>query len=219
MAAPHEAFRVRPQGPARDAAEAAAERRYPLYLAERGIRVYWRLPNCGLTLRGARLAWTADGVARDYGLDEIRRIRLQNTMGSGHDPIGICQINFRDGRVITVYGGNDRGTSDAAQAAHYAVFVRDLHARIPEEAARRIVFNAGITGGRFAALSIAAALAALLFIGTPLVLLFFVPSTETLKVLGLLGAGAALCWPMWKLWENNQPRPYSPRDLPEDLVG
>jgi hypothetical protein len=200
-------------------ANAADERRYPLHLAERGIRIYWRLPNCGVTLSGARLAWSADGSTRDYGLDEIRRIRLQNTMGSGRDPVGICQIRFSDGRVITVYGGNDRGTSDAAQAEHYAAFVRDLHRRIPEEAARRIVFNAGITEGRFTVLSIAAALAALLFIGTPLVLLFFVPSTETLKVLGLIGAGAALCWPMWRPWENNRPRPYSPRDLPEDLVG
>jgi len=24
---------------------------------------------------------------------------------------------------------------------------------------------------------------------------------------------------MYKLWENNRPRPYSPRDLPDDLVG
>jgi hypothetical protein len=219
MDATREAFRPPPQEPVRNAADASDERRYPLYLAERGIRVYWRLPNCGLTLRGARLAWTADGLDRDYGLDEIRRIRLQNTMGSGRDPVGICQIRFRDGRVITVYGGDDRGTSDPAQAEIYAAFVRDLHRRIPEEAARRIVFNAGITEGRFIALSVAAAFAALLFVGTPLVLLFFVPSTETLKVLGLLGAGAAFCWPMWKLWDNNRPRPYSPRDLPEDLVG
>jgi hypothetical protein len=219
MAASHEAVRMPPQGPLHDATEAGDGRRYPLYLAERGIRIYWRLPNCGLTLRGARLSWSADGLDRDYALDEIRSIRLQNTTGSGRQAVGLCQINFRDGRVITVYGGNDRGTSDDAQAEHYSGFVRDLHRRIPEEAARRIVFNAGITEGRFMIMSVAVAVSALLFIGTPLVLLFVVPSTETLKVLGLLATGAFFCWPLWKLWTNNRPRPYSPSDLPEDLVG
>jgi hypothetical protein len=58
-----------------------------------------------------------------------------------------------------------------------------------------------------------------MFIALPLVLLVIVPWSEALKVLGLLGAGAALCWPMWKLWETNRPRRYSPRALPEDLAG
>jgi hypothetical protein len=202
-------------GPAPAPSAPADARQYPLYFAEGEIGMYWRLPGNGLTLAGGRIGWTAEGIARDFALDQIRSIRLQHA-AAGRAAIGICQIRMRDGVIVNVYAGADQGTPDETQAAHYAAFVRDLHARIPGEAARHIVFHAGLSGTRHAVLTVAVALAALLFVATPLVLLFVVPSWE---VLGLLGGGAGLTFPLWRLWDNNRPRRYSPRALPRELVG
>jgi hypothetical protein len=198
---------------------AADERRYPLYFIERPLGMYWRLSNCGLTLSGTRLSWTADGIEHDYGLDEIRSVRLQYATGGGRDSIGICQIRFTDGRTVTIYGGNDRGAADPDQAEIYSTFARDLHRRIPDEAAAHIAFNAGLSDTRYMVVSVATVALGLMLVGTPLVLLFIVPSKETMHVLGVLAAGAFFCWPLWKVWGKDRPRPYSPRDLPEDLVG
>ena len=39
-----------------------------------------------------------------------------------------------------------------------------------------------------------------------------------LQTLALLPARTGLCWPFYKLWEKNRPRPYSPSAVPEELL-
>jgi hypothetical protein len=211
-----------PQGPvsdAHDATHADNERHYPLPLSGGTFRIHWRLPDKGVTLRGSRISWTADGIAQDYALDDIRGIRLQQAMVGRDTMLGACQISFRDGRLLNVHGSNDRGTGDDGQGRIYAAFVRDLHRRIPEQAVAHIVFNAGLSDTRYRIVSAGAAALGLMLVGTPLVLMFIVPPKQMLHVLSVLAAGAFFCWPIYKLWSNNRPRRYSPRDLPPELIG
>jgi hypothetical protein len=51
------------------------------------------------------------------------------------------------------------------------------------------------------------AIAALFFVGTPLVLVFIVWDW---RVLLTLAAGAGFVWPFWKVIETNRPRSYDP---------
>jgi hypothetical protein len=65
--------------------------------------------------------------------------------------------------------------------------------------------------GLFAALIVAA----LLFIVTPLVLIFI---TGDPHVLIPMGMGAVLLWPFVRLMRNNAPRSYTPDALPDELL-
>jgi hypothetical protein len=58
-------------------------------------------------------------------------------------------------------------------------------------------------------------IAALFFVGTPLVLVFIV---RDWRVLLTLAAGAAFIWPFWKVIETNRPRSYDPRFPPGELM-
>lgn len=58
-------------------------------------------------------------------------------------------------------------------------------------------------------------IAALFFVGLPVVLLFAV---RDWRVLGVLAAGAGFMWPFWKIIERNRPRGYDPRHPPGELM-
>jgi hypothetical protein len=208
-----------PQGPVGDATDADDQRSYPLSLIGGTFRIYWRMPDKGVTLRGSHLSWTADGIDHDYALDDIRSIRLQQTVIGNRTKLGVCLISFRDGRPLNVYGGNEHGTGDGGQGKIYAAFVRDLHRRIPDQAVPHIIFNAGLNDTHYMIVSVGTAALGLMLVGVPLVLLFIVSPKQVLHVAGVLAAASFFCWPLWKVWLKNRPRPYSPRDLPEDLIG
>jgi hypothetical protein len=83
--------------------------------------------------------------------------------------------------------------------------------RPPTPAARSIT-----TARRSIATSCArCTIAALFFVGTPLVLAFVV---RDWRVLLTLGAGAAFVWPFWKVIEANRPRSYDARFPPGELM-
>ena len=54
-------------------------------------------------------------------------------------------------------------------------------------------------------------IAALFFVGTPLVLVFIL---RDWRVLLTLAAGVAFIWPFWKVIEANRPSSYGPREPP-----
>jgi hypothetical protein len=57
--------------------------------------------------------------------------------------------------------------------------------------------------------------AGLFFVGIQLVLLFVV---RDWKLLGVLAAGAALVWPLYRIVEKNRPRRYDPKPPPGELM-
>ena len=58
-------------------------------------------------------------------------------------------------------------------------------------------------------------IAALLFVGIPLVLLIVI---RDWRILGLIAGGAFFVWPVWRVVMHNQPRDYDPRHPPGELV-
>ena len=133
----------------------------------------------------------------------------------GKDAVNNCRIGFRDGRALTVSDAGASGQVDHERTPLYRDFIRALHIRLAQAPAGTISFNAGVSEGRHRAMLVILVIAALFFVGTPLVLLFIV---RDWRVLGVLVAGAGFVWPFWKIVEHNRPRSYDPRHPPGELM-
>ena len=191
------------------------DQEHPVFLREGRGRFAFRLSNQGVRLTQDALAWSHDGEERRYAFTEITTIRLQVMHVHKSGDVGTCQIQFRDGRLLTVNGGSAYGFADDAQAQAYAAFVRDLHARLAAARMTTIRYLAGSTESAHTTAAVVMVVGALFFIGAPLVLLVIVPRWE---VLGALAAGAALIWPLWSKLEANRPRGYTPDSVPAERV-
>ena len=127
--------------------------------------------------------------------------------------IGQCDIGFKDGRVLRVSDANASGLPDEAQRALYRDFLRDLHARL---GGHRVSFTAGYSQQRYLVVLVASILLGLIIVAVPLVLVLITGETRALL---LLFAGALLALPLARMVKANAPRPYTPDDLPEELMG
>jgi hypothetical protein len=193
---------------------AAQTARHELFITDGNATFRWALSDVGVTLSADGLSCSIDSVDIAHAYSDIVSIRLHRA--SAGTSAGVCQIRFRDGTKLVVYGGSAQGLADDAQAARFAAFVRDLHQRIAmREDTKRISFNAGLSDGRYTVLTIAIVAAGLMFGLLPIILFVMIRDLHTL---GLLGAGLGLCWPFYRLWEKNRPRPYSPAHVPEELL-
>jgi hypothetical protein len=97
----------------------------------------------------------------------------------------------------------------------YRDFLRDLHARIVKRGEGATRFLQGYPETNYRVVLVAAILLGMIGVAGPLVLLFIVPKLE---VVAMLVGGAFLCWPLYTMVQNNAPRPYDPRKLPEELM-
>lgn len=191
------------------------DRHYGLFLREGTNRFHWKFRNEGISLSGQTLHWQYDGRARGRTLADIRSVRLMAAHVHKSGDVGICQIVFRDGLMLTCQSSNASGLADDERAPKYTAFVRDLHARLAAAGPDDIRYKAGDSGGRHTFGIIILVIATLFFVALPFVLLFIVQRWE---VLGILGAGAAFVWPVWKAVERNTPRDYKPTQIPDDLL-
>jgi hypothetical protein len=197
-----------------DQIAAARELTYDLFLTTGGKRFYFRNTDRGVTLTDWRIAWTADGKTDSAPLETIASVRLQ-CGGDWKNPLNQCRISFADGRLLTVTDGNQFGTADAAQTPVYRDFVRALHARLALAPSGAITFIQGYPETNYRVVKVAASLLGLISVVGPLILWIMVGKME---VFFLLIGGIGLCWPMIKMVQNNAPRPYDPRQLPEELM-
>ena len=85
-----------------------------------------------------------------------------------------CRINFRDGRFLVITDGGPSGEVDHDRTPIYRDFVQALHLRLAQAPAGTIAFNAGASAGRHTVMVVTGVIAALFFVGTPLVLVFIV---------------------------------------------
>jgi hypothetical protein len=190
------------------------ERHYNLFLREGFSRFLWKLRDEGITL-GDTLRWEHDARLRERRLDDLREVRLTSAHIHKSGDVGLCQLTFRDGQRLTVQSSNMSGLADHDRAPVYGDFVRDLHRRLAALKGSTIAFHAG-DDPRGRILTLVVVTIAILFFGAlPLGLFLFKPGWETL---GVLGAGAAFIWPVLKTMQRNEPRSYSPSQVPEDLL-
>lgn len=198
---------------------APASTAYDLYYLQNGKRFFWRNPNHGVSLIDARrdsaIAWCPKkGEANRRLWTDIVSVNM--TSGStGKDIVNNCRINFRDGRFLIVTDSGTTGEVDHARTPVYRDFVQALHLRLAQAPAGTIAFNAGVSAGRHTAMRVTGAIAALFFVGIPLVLVFFLWDW---RLLIALATGAAFVWPLWKAIEANRPRSYDPRFPPAELM-
>jgi hypothetical protein len=197
----------------------SASTAYDLYYLVNGKYFFWRNPNHGVTLIDARrdsaILWQPEkGEAGRQLWIDIVSVNM-TSMTSGKDIVNNCRINFRDGRFLVVTDGGPSGEVDHERTPVYRDFVRALHLRLAQAPAGTIAFNAGASAGRHQVMVATGVIAALFFVGTPLVLVFII---RDWRVLLSLAAGAAFIWPFWKVIEANRPRNYDPRQPPGELM-
>ena len=185
---------------------------YGLFARSGGARFVWRLHDPGITLGQGRIAWHEDGARHQAELADIVSVHLQSG-GDWRNVIGQCDIGFHDGRVLHVSDANASGLADEAQRAVYHDFLRDLHARL---GGHRVSFTAGYSPGRYYVVLVCAILLGLILVVVPLVLLMITGETSALF---LLFVGATLALPLARMVKSNAPRPYTPDDPPEELMG
>lgn len=199
-------------------APAPAATSYDLYVVADGKRFFWRNPNHGVTLtdagRDSAIAWrTEGGEARKLWTDIVAVNMLSAT--DGKQAVNHCIVRFRDGRTLAVTDADTSGQVDHDRTPTYRDFARALHARLALAPRGTIRFTAGVSEGRHTGMMVIGVIAALFFVGVPLVLLFVV---RDWRVLGVLAAGAAFVWPFWKIVETNRPRDYDPKNPPPELM-
>ena len=171
--------------------------------------------NRGVTLSDERLDWTIDGRADAARHDSITEVQLQ-TGGAWlvDGPSAMCRITFRDGYTLMVSDAGKNGFRDAAAAAPYRAFVRDLHERLLKlnSTAR---FVAGYGNARFHVVAICATLLGAMAIGVPVVAFLFRPAIDILFV---LATGFAFTMPLFTMLLKNSPRSYDPVRIPSELL-
>lgn len=201
-------------------APAPASKTYDLHFVLDNKGYVWRNPNRGVTLTDAgvksSLGWrtASDGRADSRLWTDITQVGMAMS-SDGRDALNQCRISFRDGRCLVVTDTGADGRLDESRTPVYRDFVRALHARLSAAPAGTIRFSAGVSEGRHRAMQVILVIAALFFVGTPVVLLFLIGDW---RILGVLVAGAGFVWPFWKITENNRPRSYDPRRPPGELM-
>jgi hypothetical protein len=198
-----------------DARTPAATAYHELFITDGHSSFRWAMTDSGITLAANGLSWTIDGrqTARNYS--DIFSIRLQRAAAGTGAGVGICEIRFRDGIILKIFGGSAQGIADDAQAPRYTTFVRDLHKRLAARADSHIYYNAGLSEGRYTVLTVAIIAAGILFGLLPLGLLIMFRDLHTLVLFVTAGG---LFWSFYKIWDKNRPRPYTPTSVPEELL-
>ncbi len=201
-----------------NAPPARADTHYDICFVIDGKRFFWKNPNHGVTITdagpGSCLTWQEDGRETQRLWTDIAAVSM-NSGTDGKNEVNNCRIVFRDGRAITVTDTGTDGRLDESRTPIYRDFVRALHRRLALAPEGVIVFNAGVSEGRYLGMRIVLVIAALFFVGLPLILLLWI---RDWKIIGVLGAGAMFVWPFYNVVKNNKPRHYDPRNPPPELM-
>jgi hypothetical protein len=204
-----------PMTPAESQPASAPPRHYALFVSESQARLFWKLRDEGVTLSAEGISWRTGGVERARAWNEIAGVNLAVGYVHKQGNVYACTISFRGGGVLIVRSVSAWGHQDEERDPVYREFVQTMHAVLARPELSGVHFHAGSTKGRALGLKIVMGIAVLFFVVLPLALIFIGPPLE---VLFLVAAGAAFVWPLWRVMQANEPRTYSPRELPADLL-
>jgi hypothetical protein len=191
----------------------ANPRTYDLCIKVVGRRLYWRNRNSGVTLGPDCIAWTMDGAAHEVPYGNIVAVHL-NSAGQKITE-DRCAMTFADGSGLRIVNTDPGGYADAARAAAYRDFVRDLHARLEASGNGAVRFTAGVAPWRYCTMLVGAAAAATVFTIAGLAGYFIFHQWSGLVLLGL---GLYFSWTLGRRALANAPRDYTPEHLPERLL-
>jgi len=185
---------------------------YDLKIHDGEVMTVFRLRDSGIRLAGDGIEWRIDGRPQRAALADIRIIRLTTEVEARRGPIGAtsCQIRFRGGRAVTVFGSNSLSPDAADRRARYEAFI-ELHRRMGPGGYARIRFIAGFGGARFGFLLAGSVVSIILWAATTLGLLFGLAPRRIGTVIGL-SVGLAMTLSMFRLLQLNAPHIYDPRD-------
>src|SRR5262245_51850280 len=166
------------------------------------------MTDSGVRLAGHRISWTIGGYALEASLSDIVMIRLLTEVETSRGPMGTtaCQLNFRDGKSVSIFGGNSYSPDQAARLARYRAFVNDLHQRLGPAERVSIRFVAGFGGARFGFPLVLATILGLFLVGA-VVALFVKP---TLRLAGALVFCVVSSAGVFRLLQLNAPHVYDP---------
>jgi hypothetical protein len=193
----------------------APPRHYDLFVSENTSRFFWKLRDEGVTLSAEGISWHTAGVERTRTWSEVKGVNLAVGYIHKQGNVYACTISFLGGGVLIVRSVSAWGHQDEERDPVYREFVQTMHAVLSRPELSGVHFHAGATAGAALGLKIVLVIAALFFVGLPLALIFIGPPLE---VLFLVAAGAAFVWPLWRAAKANEPRTYSPREIPADLL-
>jgi hypothetical protein len=194
------------------AAATEGTRTYDLCINVAGRRLYWRNRNRGVTLGADTIAWTMDGEQNETAYGNVVAVHLDS---SGQKVVtDRCTVSFADGRGLTIVNTDPGGYADAARAALYRGFVRDLHGRLAGRTGG-IRFTEGWPLWRCQAMF---ALAGLIGIAAAALGVYMLLRLGDLRGPVLVAIAAFAAWKLSRTARNNLPRAYTPDRLPEFLL-
>jgi hypothetical protein len=186
---------------------------YDLNIHDGEVMTVFRLRDSGIRLTGDAIEWRIDGDPRRASLSDIQAIRLTTEVETSRGPIGAtsCQMRFRGGRAVAVFGGNSLSPDAADRRVRYEAFVADLHRRLGPDHRTRIRFIAGFGGARFGFLLVASVVSAILWVMMTLGLLFGLMPRRIGLVIALT-FGGVMTVGLFRLLQLNAPHIYDPRE-------
>jgi hypothetical protein len=105
---------------------------YDLNIHDGEVMPPLRLRDSGIRLAGDGIEWRIDGRPQRAALADVKLIRLTTGGETRRGPMGTtsCQIRFRGGWAVTVFGGSSLSSDAADRRARYEAFVTELHRRL-----------------------------------------------------------------------------------------
>jgi len=173
-----------------------------------------------LALSDEGIAYELEGRGGLRSFTDLRGVRLQAVNGGPRAPWeALAELTFARGLPLFVYSSGSWGTDDPERDAVFVAFLEDLHRRLLAGEHHQVVFRRGISESRHQVMIVVTILAAILFGGAGLLVLYIGLSGKAgfFEVLGpLIGLIGFGMW-IWRSLERTAPGSYDPRQLPRDV--
>nr|WP_047580943.1 hypothetical protein [Methylobacterium sp. ZNC0032] len=179
-----------------------------------------KLAEVELTLGDEGIAYELDGRSGLRPFANLASVRLQAVHGGPRSPWeALAELAFSSGRPLFVHSSSPWGADDPERDTVFIAFIEDLHRRLVAGGHDHVAFRRGIPEGRYRFLIAVALIAAVVFGGAGLLVLYIALSGKAgfFEVAGpLIGVCGFGLW-IWNSVTRSRPGTYDPRHLPRDV--
>jgi hypothetical protein len=194
------------------------ETRYQLCVSNGTAR--FKLADTELALSDEGIAYALDGRSGLRRFTDLRGVRLQAVNQGQRAPWeALAELSFAAGLPLIVHSNGPWGGDDRQRDKSFVAFVEDLHRRLVAGGHGQVAFRRGIPEGRHGFLIAVALVAAVVFGGAGLMVLYIFLSGKArfLEVAGPLGGLFGFGYWIWISVARSAPGSYDPRHLPRDV--
>ncbi|MCR4523693.1 MULTISPECIES: hypothetical protein [Bosea] len=196
----------------------STETRHTLCVGDGAARL--KLAETELTLSDEGIAYELDGRSGLRSFDKLTGVRLQAVNGGPRSPWeALAELTFTSGRPLFVHSSSPWGVDDPQRDTTFIAFIEDLHRRLVAGSHGHVAFRRGIPEKRHRFLIVVALIAAVVFGGAGLMVLYIGLSGKAgfFEVIGpLIGVGGLGFWILASVVKT-APGTYDPRHLPRDV--